>query len=186
MGAKELVLLVLGGVLVNNYVLTQFLGVTSVLGFSGKGQKPLALGITVAAVMLLSTAILWPVQSNVLAARGLAHLQVPVSLLVILFAAWLVDLIRAKALHQPPKHISLPVAFNSAVLGLAVNNAAAGYGYVESLAAALGVGLGFLAALLVMTGLREKINERYVPAPFRGLPMALITAGIISMALMAF
>ena len=183
---KALLLIILGGVLANNYALTQFLGVTPLLGFSGKGQKTLAMGVTVTVVTVVSAAILWPVQSYLLAATGLAHLQVLAFLLVIACVTWLTDLAAAKLLHQPLKAFFPVIALNSAVLGLAVNNAAAGYGYAESLAAALGVGLGFMAALLVLAGLREKINERYVPAPFRGLPIALITAGIISMALMAF
>ena len=182
---KSLLFIILGGVLANNYALTQLLGVTPFLGYSKKGEKTLALGLCVTVVMLLSAAILWPVQ-NLLSANGLVHLQVMVYLLVIACVVWLVDLLSVKLLNKPLKVYALVVIVNSAVLGLALNNAAAGYSYMEALASALGVGLGFLAAMLVLSGVREKINERYVPAPFRGLPIALLAASIISMALMAF
>ena len=182
---KSLLLIILGGVLANNYALTQFLGVTPFLGYSKKGEKALALGLCVTVVMVLSAAVLWPIQS-LLVANGLMHLQVMIYLLIIACIVWLVDLLAAKLLHQPLMTYFPIVVVNSAVLGLVLNNVAAGYSYLEALASALGVGLGFLLAMLVMSGLREKINEKYVPAPFRGLPILLIAASIVSIALMAF
>lgn len=182
---KSLLLIILGGVLANNYALTQLLGVTPFLGFSKKGEKTLVMGLCVTVVMVLSTLILWPVQTF-LSANSLAHLQVMVSLLVIACVVWLADLLAAKLLNKPLKAYAPIVLVNSAVLGLALNNAASGVSFVEALASALGVGLGFLAAMLALSGVREKINEHYVPAPFRGLPIALLAASIISMALMAF
>ena len=186
MTVKSILLLILGGVLANNYALTQFLGVSPFLGFSRKSDKILGLGLAVTLVTVLSAAILWPVQTFVLEALNLGHLQIMVSLLVIVGVVALVDLLAAKVLHQPLRTYAPLIALNSAVLGAVLNNATAGYNYLESLAAALGVGLGFLLAMLVMSGLREKINERHVPAPFRGLPIALLAASIVSMALMAF
>ena len=78
------------------------------------------------------------------------------------------------------------IALNSAVLGLAVNNIGAGYNFVESLVAALGVGLGFMLAMFLFAGVQSRINEKYVPKAFRGLPVSLLTACIISLALFAF
>ena len=183
---KSILLLILGGVLANNYALTRLLGVTPFLGFSKKSDKILALGLATTAVMLVSELILWPVRTSLLSANGLEYLQVMVSLLVIACVVYLVDLLADRLLHQSLKSYAPILVLNSAVLGLALNNGAAGLSYPESLAAALGVGLGFLAAMPVMSGVLEKINERYVPAPFRGLPIALVAASIISMALMAF
>ena len=183
---KSILLLILGGVLANNYALTQLLGVSSFLGFSRKSDKILGVGLATTAVMLLSELILWPVRTSVLSANGLEYLQIMVSLLVIAGVVCLVDRLAAKLLRQPLKAYAPILALNSAVLGLALNNAMAGLGYLESLASALGVGLGFLGAMFVLSGVLEKINERYVPVPFRGLPIALVAASILSMALMAF
>ena len=183
---KSILLLMVGGVLANNYALTQFLGVEPFLGYSRKTSKILGMGICVTVVMVLSAAILWPVQTYVLSAYGLGHLQTMVFLLVIVAVVYLVDLAAAKALHQPLKAYAPVIALNSAVLGVALNNAAAGYTYGESLASALGTGLGFLAAMLTLSCVGEKINERHVPVPFRGLPILLLSAAIISMALMVF
>ena len=183
---KSILLLILGGVLANNYALTRLLGVSSFLGFAKKGERMLALGLCTTGVMLVSELILWPVRSSILAANGLAHLQVMVSLLIIACVVCLADLLASRLLQQPMGAYAPIVALNSAVLGLGLNNASAGLGYLESLASALGVGLGFRCAMFVLSGVLEKINERHVPAPFRGLPIALVAASIISMALMAF
>ena len=137
-------------------------------------------------VMVLAAAVLWPVREYVLGAYGVAYLQIPVFVLVITAIVYLVGLVASKALHQPLKAYAPVIALNSAVLGMAANTAAAGITYVETLASALGIGLGFLAAMLVLAGVQEKINEYHVPAPFRGLPIQLIAAAIVSMALMAF
>lgn len=185
MDVKAILLLILGGVLANNYALTQFLGVEPLLGYAKKTSKIIAMGVCVTVVMVLAAAVLWPVQ-NVLAANGLAHLQTIIYVLVIAAIVYAVGMIAAKALHQPMKAYAPVIALNSAVLGMAINTMSAGGAYVEALAAALGVGLGFLAAMLVLAGVQEKINEYHVPAPFRGLPIQLIAAAIISMALMAF
>ena len=185
MTVKSLVLLILGGVLANNYALTQLLGVGPFLGYAKKTSKIVGMGLCVTIVMVLAAAILWPVQTYVLGER-LAYMQTVVFLLVIVAIVYVVGLVAAKVLHQPLKAYAPIIALNSAVLGVAINNITAGYTYVESLASALGVGLGFLAAMLALAGVDEKINERHVPAPFRGLPIQLLAASIISMAVMAF
>ena len=186
MSVKSLLLLVLAGVLANNYALTQFLGVSPFLGYAKKSSKILGMGLAVTAVMVLAAAILWPVQTYLLSAYNLGYAQVPVFLLVIVAVVYLVDLAASKIAKQPLGAYAPVIVLNSAVLGLALNNVAAGYTFVESLAAALGVGLGFLGAMWVLSGIEEKIDNHYVPAPFRGLPILLLAASIVSMALMAF
>ena len=160
MDIKALFLLILAGVLANNYALTQFLGVTPFLGFSRKGEKILGMGLTVTAVTVLAVAVLWPVQNYLLLPYGLAYAQLLVFVLVIALIVALAGLAASRLFHQPLK------AYAPAV--------------------ALGVGLGFLLALYLMAGVMERIDEHHVPAPFRGLPIMLISAGILSMALLAF
>lgn len=184
MDIKALILLILAGVLANNYALTQFLGVTPFLGFSRKGEKILGMGLTVTVVMVLAAAVLWPVQTYLLSAYGLGYLQIMVFLLLIVLIVYLVGAAAAKIFHQPLKAYAPLIALNSAVLGAAVNTA--GLSYPEALCTALGAGLGFLLALYLMAGVMERIDEHHVPASFRGLPIMLISAAIISMALLAF
>ncbi len=184
MDIKALFLLILAGVLANNYALTQFLGVTPFLGFSRKGEKILGMGLTVTAVTVLAVAVLWPVQNYLLLPYGLAYAQLLVFVLVIALIVALAGLAASRLFHQPLKAYAPVIALNSAVLGAAVNTA--GQTYPEALAVALGVGLGFLLALYLMAGVMERIDEHHVPAPFRGLPIMLISAGILSMALLAF
>ena len=124
---KEILLLILGGVLANNYAFEKFLGVTPLLGYSRKENKLVALGLSVTGVMLLVAARASPVQAG-----------------------------------------------------------AIGYSYVMTLAAALVVGLGFLVAMLRINGVQSRIEEKHIPAAFRGLPISLLAASIIAMVLVAF
>lgn len=186
MTVKSVILLILGGVLANNFVFEKFLGLTPLLGFAKKDNKLTALGLSVFVVILLTSPLTWAVQSYVLAPAGLEALQLLVFVALILCVVWLVELI-AKAIFKKGLGVYFPViALNSAVLGLAVSNVSAGLGFVEAQLTAVGVGLGFWAALYVFSGLREKIDEMYVPKAFRGLPIELMAAGIVSMALLAF
>lgn len=181
MTVKSLLLIMLSGVLVNNYALQKFLGISPFLGFSRKNTGCVGMGLAVAVVMLLTTAVTWPVQA-LLEKLEASYLQTFVFVAVILALVYII-----KAVIKRPFGQYFPlIVLNSAVLGLAVNNIASHLSYVESLFAALGTGLGFLLALIVFSGVQSKINELYIPKAFRGLPAAVLAAGIVSMALMAF
>lgn len=183
---KELFFILLGGVLVNNYALEQLLGVTPFLGNSRKGAKTVGLGLSVTIVMVLAAAIAWPLQSFVLEPNGLGYLQTLTFAVVIVILAYLLDAAAKKVCKQSLRAFAPAIMLNSAVLGLCLNNAASGYGFLESVAAALGVGLGFLLGMLVMSALNGRIEQHHVPKAFRGLPITLVTASIVSMALYAF
>ena len=182
---KEILLLILGGVLANNYAFEKFLGVSPMLGYSRRGSKLLAMGLAVTVVMLLTAAIAWPVQ-GLLEQYALGYLQILVYVATILIVVYLVDLVAKAAFHKCLGVYFPLIALNSAVLGLALENVSEGYGYGQALAAALGVGLGFLAALFLMAGVNSRIDKKQVPAAFRGLPIQLLAASIIAMALVAF
>lgn len=180
MDVKTVILVILGGVLANNYALEKFLGLTPLLGWSKKGEKLLAMGLAVAVTTLLATAILWPLQNLVLAPLGLGFLQLLCAVVVVLALVYLLGALLKKSFGR-----FFPlVALNSVVLGMAVNAAELGYG--EALLTALGVGLGFLAALYLMAGVERRIEQESVPTAFRGLPVTLLAAAIVSMALLAF
>ena len=182
---KALLLIMLGGVLVNNYALEKFLGVGPVLG--GRKYGSAAMGFSVAAVMLLAAAVTWPLY-RLLVLLGAEYLETLIFVLVVLLVVYVLGAMFAKSGKSgKPVGAYFPlVALNSAVLGLAVNNITEGYTYVEALFAALGAGLGFVLAMVLFDGVKSKINERYVPKAFRGLPVMLLAASIISLAFYAF
>ena len=182
---KEILLLILGGVLANNYAFEKFLGVTPLLGYSRKENKLVALGLSVTVVMLLVAAIAYPVQAA-LANSGFGYLRLLVFVALVLLVVYVVELVVKGLMHQCLGVYFPLIALNSAVLGLAVNNIGAGYNFVESLVAALGVGLGFMLAMFLFAGVQSRINEKDVPKAFRGLPVSLLAACIISLALFAF
>lgn len=179
---KALLLIMLGGVLVNNYALEKFLGVGPVLG--GRKYGSAAMGFSVAAVMLLAAAVTWPLY-RLLVLLGAEYLETLIFVLVVLLVVYVLGAMFAKSGKPVGAYFPL-VALNSAVLGLAVNNITEGYTYVEALFAALGAGLGFVMAMVLFAGVKSKINERYVPKAFRGLPVMLLAASIISLAFYAF
>lgn len=179
---KALLLIMLGGVLVNNYALEKFLGVGPVLG--GRKYGSAAMGFSVAAVMLLAAAVTWPLY-RLLVLLGAEYLETLIFVLVVLLVVYVLGAMFAKSGKPVGTYFPL-VALNSAVLGLAVNNITEGYTYVEALFAALGAGLGFVLAMVLFAGVKSKINERYVPKAFRGLPVMLLAASIISLAFYAF
>lgn len=179
---KALLLIMLGGVLVNNYALEKFLGVGPVLG--GRKYGSAAMGFSVAAVMLLAAAVTWPLY-RLLVLLGAEYLETLIFVLVVLLVVYVLGAMFAKSGKPVGAYFPL-VALNSAVLGFAVNNITEGYTYVEALFAALGAGLGFVLAMVLFAGVKSKINERYVPKAFRGLPVMLLAASIISLAFYAF
>lgn len=179
---KALLLIMLGGVLVNNYALEKFLGVGPVLG--GRKYGSAAMGFSVAAVMLLAAAVTWPLY-RLLVLLCAEYLETLIFVLVVLLVVYVLGAMFAKSGKPVGAYFPL-VALNSAVLGLAVNNITEGYTYVEALFAALGAGLGFVLAMVLFASVKSKINERYVPKAFRGLPVMLLAASIISLAFYAF
>ena len=186
---KTLIIILLSSVFVDNYVLSRFLGICPFLGVSKKLDQATGMGIAVTAVMLLACAVTWPIQYFVLNTLNMGYLQNIVFILVIAALVQMLELLLKKfspALHKG-LGVYLPlITTNCAVLGVAINNINDGFSFVESLVSALGVGLGFLLAMVLFSGLRTRIHDDNVPAPFRGLPVTLIAASFISLAFMGF
>lgn len=173
---KEAILLVLGCVLVNNYALTAGFGLTPLMGFAKRGEKLLVLGLSVTAVMLVCAPLLWLL-------RGLipGYWQVFLSVALILALVYLLQLLFGKRLG-----LYFPlIALNSAVLALALR-AAEAESLLHAVLTALGAGLGFLLGLFLMNGLQERLQEEHMPRAFRGLPIQLLAAAIIALALTGF
>ena len=186
---KTLIVILLSSVLVNNYVLSRFLGICPFLGVSKKLRQAVGMGISVTAVMLLASAITWPIQRLILDKLGLAYMQTIVFILVIAALVQMLETVLKKfspALHKA-LGVYLPlITTNCAVLGVAINNITDGYTFVESIVSSLGCGLGFLLAMVLFAGLRSRIDESAVPKCFRGLAVTLIAASFISLAFMGF
>ena len=186
---KTLIVILLSSVLVKNYVLSRFLGICPFLGVSKKMGQAVGMGISVTAVMLLASAITWPIQRLILDKLGLAYMQTIVFILVIAALVQMLETVLKKfspALHKA-LGVYLPlITTNCAVLGVAINNITDGYTFVESIVSSLGCGLGFLLAMVLFAGLRSRIDESAVPKCFRGLAVTLIAASFISLAFMGF
>ena len=186
---KELILILMGGVLVNNYVLQRFLGICPFLGVSKRFNQASGMGIAVIFVMLCATAVTWPIQTFVLDSFGLGYLQTIVFILVIAALVQFVEIILKKfipALHKS-LGVYLPlITTNCAVLGVTINNITDGYNFIESMFSSLGVGLGFLLAMVLFAGVRSRIENCPAPECVKGLPVTLIAASIVSLAFFGF
>ena len=186
---KELILILMGGVLINNYVLQRFLGICPFLGVSKRFNQASGMGIAVIFVMLCATAVTWPIQTFVLNSFGLGYLQTIVFILVIAALVQFVEIILKKfipALHKS-LGVYLPlITTNCAVLGVTINNITDGYNFIESLFSSLGVGLGFLLAMVIFAGVRSRIENCPAPECVKGLPVTLIAASIVSLAFFGF
>ena len=189
MDIKGLILILMAGVLVNNYVLQRFLGICPFLGVSKKFSQASGMGFAVTFVMLCATAVTWPIQTYVLDKFGLGYLQTIVFILVIAALVQFVEIVLKKfipALHRS-LGVYLPlITTNCAVLGVTINNITDGYNFLESMVSSLGVGLGFLLAMVLFAGVRSRIENCPSPESVKGLPITLIAASIVSLAFYGF
>ena len=189
MDIKNLIFILLAGVFVNNYVLQQFLGICPFLGVSKKFDQASGMGIAVTFVMLAATAATWPINEYILVANNLEYLQTIVFILVIAALVQFVEIILKKFIPALYKSLGvyLPlITTNCAVLGVALNNISAGYNFLESILSSLGVGLGFLLAMVLFAGVRSRIENCPAPKAMQGLPITLVAASIVSLAFFGF
>ena len=183
---KELILILMLGVLANNYVLQKTLGICPFLGVSKKFGQAAGMGIAVTFVMLVATAVTWPINEFLLGEK-LSYLQTIVFILVIAALVQFVEIVLKKfipALHKS-LGVYLPlITTNCAVLGVTLENVspAVDYNFLQSMVASLGVGLGFLLAMVLFAGVRSRIEKCPSPECFKGLPITLVAAAIVSMA----
>lgn len=186
---KSLAVILMTSVLVNNYVLSKFLGICPFLGVSKKLNQAVGMGVAVTFVMLLATAVTYPIQNFLLAPFGLEYLRTIIFILVIASLVQLVEIILKKYLPTLGRSLGvyLPlITTNCAVLGVTINNVTDGYGFVESMVSSLGCGLGFLLAMVLFAGVRGKMENCNPPKALRGLPLTLIAASIVSLSFMGF
>ena len=186
---KELIAIVMAAVLVNNYVLAQFLGICPFLGVSKKLDQAAGMSVAVIFVMLLATAVTYPIQHFVLDQNNLGYLQTIVFILVIAALVQLVEIILKK--YIPALHASLGVYLplittNCAVLGVALLNIQESYNFIESVVYGITGGIGFLVAMVLFSGVRSRVDKCKCPECFKGMPITLISAAIVSVSFMGF
>ncbi len=186
---KELTLVFMTGVLINNYVLQKFLGICPFLGVSKKFNQAFGMGVAVIFVMLVATAVTYPLYYYLLLPNGLEYLETILFILVIAALVQFVEIILKKFI--PALHAALGVYLplittNCAVLGVTLNNITDGYGFVGSMVSSLGVGAGFLFAMVLFAGVRSRIENCPAPECMKGLPITLVAASIVSIAFFGF
>ena len=185
---KELVLILMAGVLVNNYVLQQFLGICPFLGVSKKFNQASGMGIAVTFVMLCATAVTWPIYHYILSPK-FEYLQTIVFILVIAALVQFVEIVLKKFIPSLYRSLGvyLPlITTNCAVLGVTINNITAEYNFLQSMVSSLGVGIGFLLAMVLFAGVRSRMENAPVPKAFKGIPITLAAASIVALAFFGF
>ena len=176
-------------ILVDNYVLVKFLGICPFLGVSKKLNSAVGMSLAVIFVMLMATAATWPIYNLLLVPRDLGYLQTIVFILIIAALVQLVEIALKRFL--PPLYNSLGIYLplittNCAVLGVTILNIDKGYDFGQSLVNALGAGLGFLLAMVMFAGVRERLESAEIPAGLKGLPITLVAASLVSMSFLGF
>lgn len=188
MGA-ELALMFIGAVLINNFVLVRFLGICPFLGVSKKVDTAMGMGMAVIFVMTMASIVTWLIQKYILERFGLEFLQTIAFILVIASLVQLVEIVMEKsapALYEA-LGVFLPlITTNCAILGIAILNIQSNYNFIQSIIFALGGSIGFTLALVLMAGIRERLDLVNVPKPLQGASISLITAGLLSLAFMGF
>lgn len=176
-------------ILVDNYVLTKFLGICPFLGVSKKLDSAVGMSLAVTFVMVLSTAVTWPVYTYILEPNGLAYLQTIVFILIIAILVQLLENVLKKyipALYRA-LGVYLPlITTNCTILGVTILNLNEGYSFIESIVCAAGAGIGFLVAMVLFSGVRRRVEEAKPPKCFEGLPITLVSASMVSLSFMGF
>ncbi|MBR6701348.1 MAG: RnfABCDGE type electron transport complex subunit A [Firmicutes bacterium] len=186
---KEMIVIILTAVFVNNYVLQQFLGICPFLGVSKKIGPATGMSAAVVFVMILATAVTWPIQTFILEPAGMGYMQTVVFILLIASVVQLVEITLKR--YMPSLHSALGVYLplittNCAVLAVCISNIDTGFTFLEAIFNALGSGLGFFLAMILFAGIRSRIEECDPPESFKGLPITLVSAAILSLSFFGF
>ncbi len=192
---KGLVSIFLAAILTENYILSKFLGICPFLGVSKKLNTAASMSMAVTLVMVIATAVTWPIYYGLLVPNELEYLETIVFILIIAALVQLIEIFLKR--YMPPLYnalgIYLPlITTNCAVLGvtmLVIDNHAASpetYGFLQAIVNAFGSGIGFLVAMVLFAGVRERLETCDIPKCLRGLPITLIAASLVSVSFLGF
>ena len=185
----EYLAIILTAIFVNNIVFAQFLGICPFIGVSKDLSSALGMGAAATLVMAVATAVTWVLQHTILIPFGLQYIQTIAFILVIAILVQMLEIVMKKV--SPTLYAALGVFLplittNCAVLGVAIIVAQKDFGFVHSLVYAIATAIGFALALVIMAGIRTQLELADVPRSMKGVPIALVTAGILAMAFMGF
>ena len=186
---KELIVILMSAVLVNNYVLSKFLGICPFLGVSKKVDTAVGMGFAVTFVMGLASAITWAVNKFILIPFDLGYMQTVAFILVIASLVQFIEMFLQKSMPSlyTALGVYLPlITTNCAVLGVALLNIQNNYGFISSVVYGVTGGIGFLVAIVLFASIRERLVFADYPKSFEGFPIALVTAGLMALAFMGF
>lgn len=186
---SELILIAIGTALVNNVVLSQFLGLCPFLGVSKKVNTATGMGVAVIFVITLASAVCSAIDIYLLRPYGVEYLETIVFILVIAALVQFVEMFLKK--YVPPLYNSLGVYLplittNCAVLGVAITNVQKGYDIVTGIVNGFSTALGFTISIIILAGIREKMEYNDIPEAFKGMPITLVTAGLMAIAFCGF
>lgn len=185
----NLIIILFSAIFINNYILSRFLGICPFLGVSKKLNSAVGMSLAVIFVMLIATAVTWPIQMFLLVPQNLGFLQTIVFILVIAALVQLVEITLKRYIPSLYKSLGvyLPlITTNCAILGVTILNIDEGYTFVEAMVNSFGSGLGFMLAMVMFSGVRSKLEGADIPKSFKGLPITLIAASITSLSFMGF
>ena len=189
MSITGLLSIFLAAILTNNYILSKFLGICPFLGVSKKLDTAVSMSAAVIVVMVVATAVTWPIQTLLLDPHGLGYLQTIVFILIIAALVQFIETFMKK--NMPPLYQALGVYLplittNCAVLGVTTLNISSGYNYIESLINSFGSGVGFLVAMVLFAGVRGRLETADIPKSLQGLPITLVSASIVACSFLGF
>lgn len=185
----ELILIFISASLVNNFVLSYFLGICPFVGVSNKTENAINMGLASTFVMTITAAVTWPIYTYVLVKFNVAFLQYVAFIIIIAALVQLVEMYVKKA--SPTLYralgIFLPlITTNCAIMGLALFMVLRDYSYLESIVFGFATGVGFTLAIVMMSGIREELEFADIPKVFQGIPITMIVAGMMALAFMGF
>lgn len=187
--AKSMMIILLTGILTDNFVLSKFMGICPFLGVSKKASSSLGMGCAVTVVMIGATAVTYPLYHAFLVPMHLEYLNTILFILIIALFVQLIEMFLRK--YVPPLYKALGVYLplittNCAVLGVTLLNIDNNLSFAEALVNALGGGLGFMLAMLIFSGVRGRLERCNVPKAFSGMPITLVAASIVSLSFLGF
>lgn len=186
---RQMFIILFSAILVDNFVLSKFLGICPFLGVSKKIDTAVGMSLAVIVVMVLATALTYPIYTLILIPNGLKYLSTIVFIIVIAALVQSIELMLKKLL--PPLYKALGVYLplittNCAVLGVTILNIDKGYSFVQAIVNSFGAGVGFLLAMFLFAGVRSKIDNADVPRFLKGLPITLVSAALVSISFFGF
>ena len=185
----QLFTIALGAILVNNFIVAQFLGICPFMGVSKKIETASGMGLAVIFVMGLASAICWPINELILVPMGLTFMQTVTYILVIASLVQFIEMFLKKAMPSLYEALGvyLPlITTNCTILGVTILNLDNGYNFIESIVCAAGAGIGFLVAMVLFSGVRRRVEQAVTPKCFEGLPITLVAAAVTSLSFMGF